>query len=128
MKKYLILICLGSLFSMTASATRETGGIGNPAAKNCILLGGRLEMVVHPDGGQDANCVIEEWKLFSEMNKRHLVHKHQYDGIRVPNPASVNCADIKGTLRMVATPQGQYGLCVVGEWNLFRAINIINEK
>ncbi|MGZ3744283.1 MAG: DUF333 domain-containing protein [Pseudobdellovibrionaceae bacterium] len=129
MKSKITYLILGALV-ITAEAHgggSSTVGPANPAAVNCIKLGGTLERVVTP-AGEDANCVIDEWKLYKEMSDRGLVKRHNYENISIPNPASVNCLDIKGTLRIEETPEGQRGLCVVGQWDLFRAIDITREN
>lgn len=105
----------------------STVGPGNPAAINCLKLGGLLEQVQTPEG-QDANCIIDEWQLYSEMFKRGLVKRHHYGHVGMPNPAAVNCIDIKGALRSEEGPEGQRGLCMVGQWDLFRAINVTREN
>lgn len=48
-------------------------------------------------------------------------------GIRMPNPASVHCAEQGGTVEMRQGPEGVTGYChlpdgrVVEEWELYRA-------
>lgn len=122
----LIGLMSGNVFSMAGGSS--TGGVPNPAAVNCLKLGGVLETTQN-EHGVDANCAIDEWKLYTEMNKRGLVKKHSYrqPPIGLPNPASVNCNDIKGSIRIVTEPAGQRGICVVGQWDLFRAIDITRE-
>lgn len=116
------------LLSLIIGSTGFAGGgssvgLGNPAAENCIKLEGTLEY------GEQSNCVVDEWHLWIEMNKRGLTQHHQYPGhpIGLPNPAAVNCIDIGGQTRTLETPEGQLGLCVVEQWTLFRAINVISE-
>jgi len=129
MKNKITVLIFGALV-ITAQAHAggsSTVGPGNPAAFNCLKLGGTLERVVTPRG-QDANCVIDQWKLYKEMSDRGLVRHHQYADMAMPNPAAVNCLDIKGTIRMEETPGGQRGLCVVAQWDLFRAIDVTGEN
>ena len=102
-------------------------GPGNPAAINCQKLGGIIEIEETPNG-QKGNCVIDEWTLFRAMLKRGLVTEKSYDdAIGMPNPASVNCIKIGGSLRIVETSQGQAGNCVVDEWALFRVIDVVTK-
>lgn len=101
-------------------------GPANPASLNCLKLDGQLERI-DTANGQYSNCVVEEWQLFREMSARGLVKDHSSGGMGMANPASVNCNDIGGQVRMVETHQGQFGQCVVEEWTLFRAINVTAE-
>lgn len=122
----LTVIIMGTFaFSMEGESSI---GPANPAAVNCIKLEGKLETVVTP-AGQDANCVVEEWHLYREMYKRGLVKEHHYpvNSIGMPNPAAVNCIDIGGSLRTETTPGGEYGLCVIPQWTLFRVIDVTRE-
>jgi putative hemolysin len=129
MKNKLNMIILGLIgFSAQAFAGgSSTVGPANPAAVNCVKLGGILEPYQTP-AGQGANCVIGEWQLFREMLKRGLTKPHRYGNGAMPNPAAVNCIDIQGTLRTENTPAGQNGLCVIEEWSLFRVINVTREQ
>lgn len=101
-------------------------GPANPAAVNCIQIGGTLESVVTPEG-ENANCVIEEWTLYLAMLERGLTRDHKYGPGGMPNPAAVNCLDIAGTLRMIETPEGTAGYCVVDQWVLFRVIDVVTQ-
>jgi len=137
MKKLLVMLRSVLVFSIVLSAecfAQVTGGGsnvdgGNPAAYNCLKLRGSLEKVV-TELGEDANCVIEKWHLFSEMSKRGLtkdvvVTRNKKGGVSIPNPASVNCLNISGELRIQTNSQGQFGLCVVAQWDLFKIINVL---
>jgi putative hemolysin len=110
-----------ALSSSAFAGGSSTVGPANPAAVNCLKLGGTLERVVTPEG-EDANCRIEEWKLFRAMSEQNLVKPHHYGNGAMPNPAAVNCIDIGGELRSVTTPNGEAGVCVIEEWKLFRVI------
>lgn len=101
-------------------------GIGNPAAVNCVKLDGTLELFTTPEG-VGSNCVIEQWHLFNEMNKRGLIPGQSAEAILMPNPAALNCIEIKGSIRRVTSPEGESGLCVVEIWDLMRAIDITGE-
>jgi hypothetical protein len=120
-KTFLTLSFLG--IQIASAGGSSTAGIGNPAALNCEKLGGTLESYTTPEG-QNANCVIEEWLLFREMDKRGLVHNDIPEEISMPNPASVNCIKIGGSIRVVQNPVGDTGYCVIEQWTLFRAIDI----
>lgn len=110
------------LTSVAFAGGSSTVGPANPSAVNCINLGGQLE-AVHTPLGASSNCVIEEWHLYREMDRRGLVKKRHYGApVGMPNPAAVNCIDIKGELRMVRTRQGDAGFCVVDSWDLFKVI------
>lgn len=123
----LMILSIVMLGAQAYAGGSSTVGPGNPAAYNCIKLGGFLESFTSPQG-EDSNCVIDEWKLFNEMYQRGLVKPHHHDNVGMPNPAAVNCIDINGTLRYESTPEGQIGFCVVEQWDLFRAIDITREN
>ena len=115
-----------ALFLASVSAFAGGGssvGDGNPASVNCVKLGGTLEFVETPQG-QVGNCVIGEWTLYQEMANRDLVVHHHYGPGGMPNPAAVNCNDIGGEIRIIETPAGQSGYCVVEEWTLYRVIHV----
>ena len=122
MKTLILLSTLNSLLSLPALA-RDGGGssVGNPAAQFCIDLGGQLERT-HTSRGESANCVIEEWSLYREMDKEHLVRPIHCrpNAPCMPNPAARNCYDVGGAYRLVTTPQGETGMCVVEEWALWK--------
>lgn len=103
-------------------------GVANPASVNCIRLKGVLESYT-TYAGTDANCVIEQWQLFNEMNKRGLIKMNpnsRYSNVGMPNPAAVNCLNSGGKLRLVNTTHGQSGHCVIPQWSLIKVINIID--
>lgn len=127
-----ILIVLVSFFLSSHALARKSLklGLGNPAAKNCIKLGGALESFSTP-AGQDAYCVIDEWLLWREMNARGLVKPHNSNRrgtVDMPNPAAVNCKNVGGQFRLEKTPAGDRGLCVVEQWTLIRSINVTQEQ
>lgn len=119
---FFLLLSLGSIASAGGGSSI---GLGNPAAENCVKLEGTLEPTQN-DYGQDANCVVDEWHLWSEMKNRGLVKPHEYptNPVPLPNPAAVNCQDIGGDLRSVETPAGTQGFCVINQWKLLEAINL----
>jgi putative hemolysin len=126
--KYLVVlfVALSALNVMPAFAGGGSSiGVGNPAAKNCIELGGKLQIL--DVQGQAENCLIEEWNLFRTMYRCHLVQVHHYGSpgqIGMANPASVNCADIGGQIQIMKSPTGgEFGVCVVEEWKLFRSVD-----
>ncbi len=125
-KLILVLGLWSGLFAFAGGGSSV--GPGNPASYNCVKLGGQLEAYTTPQG-QGANCVLDEWKLWTEMNNRGLIKPVRSETVLayLPNPAAVNCVRIGGKLRQVETPQGTQGFCVVEEWTLFRAINITKE-
>ena len=125
MKNLLLLLLLISSQQAFAGGGSSVG-LGNPAAKNCLKLGGTLESY-QTNAGEDNKCVIEEWKLFREMYDRHLVKEHHYPHMGMPNPAAVNCIDVGGQIRIMTDNDGQYGLCVVEEWKLFRTIDVVTK-
>ena len=120
--KTLILLTtlLASLPAFARTGGGSSVGTGNPAAQFCLDLGGQLERT-HSAQGEDANCVIGEWDLFREMDRDHLVKPiHCRPNVPcMPNPAARNCTDIGGKLRIVTTPQGENGMCVVEQWALW---------
>lgn len=102
---------------------RETGGgssvgTGNPAAKFCVDLGGKLVRVVN-ERGEDANCVISSWTLLKKMNEQRLVRPiHCHNGAPcMPNPAARNCTDIEGVYSL------EDSSCTVGQWKLWRVFH-----
>lgn len=124
--KNLIFIISILISLATFAGGGSSVGSANPAAQNCLKLGGTLERVQTPEG-ERGNCVIEEWLLFREMHNRGLVKRHDCGFASIPNPAAVNCRDIGGEIRIVETSAGQAGYCVVDEWKLFRAIDVITK-
>ncbi len=126
MKNLFIALTMLAAANAMAEGGGSSVGPGNPAALNCIKLGGGLERFRTPQG-EDSNCVIEEWQLYREMHARKLDKRHRYGPGGVPNPAAVNCADIGGTIRIVNAPEGEAGYCVVEQWDLFRAIDVITK-
>ncbi|MBK8201748.1 MAG: DUF333 domain-containing protein [Bdellovibrionales bacterium] len=120
-------LILSSFSSLLKKGTAHAGGgssIGpaNPAAVNCIQLGGALSLSLRQR--ENANCVIEQWTLFHAMLSG-ASRDHNYGPGGMPNPAAVNCLDIAGTLRMIETPEGTAGYCVVNQWALFRVIDVV---
>jgi len=123
-KKQILLATLTTIIlgAQAFAGGSSTVGPGNPAAFNCLKLGGTLEAVETP-AGQDANCVIEQWKLYHEMSQRGL------DRGGLPQPAAVNCHNIQGTIRRVVDSSGnENGMCVVAQWTLFHVINVNSEQ
>ncbi len=130
MKNGILVMIMG--FSILAFSTAHAGGsttvgVPNPAALNCLFLHGALEEYTTP-AGVSSNCVVDEWELYLEMERRNLVTPHQYGPGAMPNPAAVNCLDIGGQLREVTTPAGTAGSCVIDEWALFKVINVTADK
>lgn len=125
MKNFILLAAILCSVQVKAGGGSSVGP-ANPAALNCIKLGGTLEPFTTPQG-ESNNCVIDEWQLYREMSKRHLVKEHRYDGIALPNPAAVNCVDSGGEIRIMHTPAGEAGYCVIEEWQLFRVIDVITQ-
>lgn len=102
-------------------------GVGNPASANCLKLGGKLKNHKNK-AGEYSNCHIDEWTLFHAMNDRGLVKLRPPQQF-VVNPASANCIDINGRMKLKKDRQGnEYGICVIGEWDLFHAINVYSEN
>ncbi len=124
-KIFFLALIIGSIASAGGGSSV---GLGNPASENCIKLEGTLESV-QDEYGQKSNCVVEQWHLWREMDKRGLVKHHEYptEPIGIPNPAAVNCQDIGGEHRGVETPEGSTGFCVIEVWTLFRVINVLDE-
>jgi putative hemolysin len=125
--KNLIATATFIMSSFAIAGGSSTIGPANPAALNCIKLGGTLETITSPEG-EGAFCVIEAWHLFNEMNERGLVKEHTYPPIGMPNPSAVNCNDIEGQYRIVSTPEGDSAVCAVEQWTLFRVINVLDEN
>ncbi|MBL7670682.1 MAG: DUF333 domain-containing protein [Bdellovibrionaceae bacterium] len=123
-KVFVVSLLIGS---MAAGGGGSSVGPSNPAAENCIKLQGTLESF-EDNAGQGANCVVDEWHLWREMERRGLVKHHEEPTppYGLANPASVNCQDIGGEIRWVETLEGTQGFCVVGEWKLFEAINVLD--
>ena len=117
---------LVTLVLVLSGATAFAGGgssIGpaNPAAVNCLKLGGSEERV-ETSAGESTNCVVEEWSLFRAMSALNQVKSHEYGLGGMANPSSVNCDDINGSLRVIESTDGQAGYCVIEEWKLFKAM------
>jgi putative hemolysin len=125
-----LLLGHGLLFLTLATGTQAHAfgggssiGPANPASVFCEDLGGELTIAKDPNGGEYGICNIEEWSLFRQMSARGLVKPHRYPGVGMPNPASVNCEDIGGQLTIKESERGQYGICQVEEWTLWRVFN-----
>ncbi len=118
-----LLLALVVSTSLAIAGGSSSVGTGNPASINCLELGGVLES----SGSHEKSfCVIEQWRLFTQMNDRGLVKPHDYTSngpIGMPNPASVNCNDITGKLRVVTDEFGKSGHCVVEVWTLWKIFN-----
>lgn len=126
-----------------AAAGNASGlsGMANPASVNCGQIGGTTEIMTAPDGSQYGMCNFqngtscEEWALF--LNEG--CHTGEYLNASanatagaasgqtgLANPASVNCVNIGGTVEIMDSPAGQYGMCTFAngtsceEWALFR--------
>lgn len=120
----LLILAVQTSFAFGGSTTV---GVPNPAAANCIKLGGTLESFEASSGYTDYNCAIEQWQLFTEMNKRNLVKPHSYPGpvVAMPNPAAVNCIDVEGKLSERIHSNDSATYCIVEEWTLLKYINVI---
>ena len=116
--KSIIFLALLLAGSMSFAGGGSSVGLGNPASDNCVSLGGTVETKETPEG-QQGICVIEEWSLFNKMDEAGLTIPHHYDGLSMPNPASVNCEDAGGELKIVDKEAGQIGMCSVDEWKLY---------
>jgi len=112
----------------TAPPTPQTtAGLPNPASVNCEQVGGTLEIMKNPDGSEYGMCNFpngtscEEWALFRGEGCQPGT------AVGMPNPASVNCEQVGGTLEIMKNPDGsEYGMCnfpngtSCEEWALFR--------
>ena len=118
-----------------------TANMPNPASVNCVEnLNGTLQIMNGPNG-QYGMCTLpngttcEEWALFRgegcqpgvSANETPATAPANVTGMaNMPNPASVNCVNLNGTLRIVNGANGQYGMCdfpngtSCEEWALFR--------
>lgn len=123
------IIFLMLLVNISFAGGKSTIGMANPASVNCLKLGGVLERHTNYKG-EYADCAIEEWTLYHEMLKRGLVQENSsdHDGLGMPNPASVNCENVEGELRIEQTNKGENGICVVNEWDLMKYIDITSEN
>lgn len=114
---------LTSMSAFALDGGSSSVGVPNPAAELCLKLNGTVETVLTP-AGEGANCVVDEWVLFRSMTDAGLIHSpSQPRHAWISNPASKNCITIGGTLRMVNTPAGEAGHCVIEEWTLFKVYN-----
>ncbi|MCJ8156205.1 DUF333 domain-containing protein [Sphingomonas sp. LaA6.9] len=76
MRDAIRILALTSLLAACAAqpSAPEPGSVGmpNPAAVHCTDLGGKVEIVTGPDGGQTGICHLpdgrqcEEWALFRD--------------------------------------------------------------
>ncbi len=126
----MIVPLLMSLVPLNSALAGGGSSVGpaNPASVNCIKLGGGLESAVDSDGNSFGLCVIGLWALYKEMNDRGLVKPHPGGpGVGMPNPAALNCVEIGGGVRSIETPNGYHDVCVVEEWDLFKAIDVTQE-
>lgn len=106
--------------------------LANPASVNCTKLGGLIDIVTTPSGGQFANCAIEKLTLLKAMKGRGLVKlpaKEKTETISTSSDdAGRNCLAIKGTLRPSYSAKGELEICVIEEWALMKVIDVSNEK
>jgi putative hemolysin len=104
-------------------------GMPNPASVHCTDEGGKLEMREDAAGGEYGMCVFadgsecEEWAFFRDECAPGVAQP----SANMPNPASVNCLEQKGTLEIRQDASGgEYGMCVFAdnseceEWALLR--------
>jgi putative hemolysin len=136
----LLLINMGAALAQKDQEQDDVVSFGapNPAAKNCTKLGGTLEPYII-DGAQNANCVISSAKLFEAMSKRGLIDVYVEEGtyhLAQYAPAKANCFQIGGHEEVRSLPSrapalitsiAQDTFCVVSQWKLFHAINILRE-
>ena len=120
------------------AAPAGSAGMANPASVNCVNVGGTLQIMDSP-AGQYGMCNFpngtscEEWALFRGEGCQPGVTATPTANATAPagqagmaNPASVNCVNVGGTLQIMDSPAGQYGMCnfpngtSCEEWALFR--------
>ncbi|HNX16697.1 MAG TPA: DUF333 domain-containing protein, partial [Methanoregula sp.] len=96
-------------------------GLANPAAVNCVNIGGTVEI---KDGaaGQYGMCTFkngttcEEWALFRGEGCKAGAEPNQTGNSTMTgqtglaNPAAVNCVNIGGTVEIKDGAAGQYGM------------------
>lgn len=44
--------------------------------------------------------------------------KNSLEGLQMPNPASVNCHNKGGKLKILNSSDGQYGICIFKDWTI----------
>lgn len=112
----------------------------NPASAYCVEHDGSLEIRRDAEGNETGFCVFadgtecEEWAYY----RGECYPNSASDGgsgrdafedervVGMPNPASVNCIDLGGTLEIHDVDAGELGVCVFPdgamceEWALFR--------
>ena len=109
-----------------APGDQESIGMPNPASVHCADEGGKLD-IRDEAGGQVGYCLFpdgsecEEWAFF-----RGECAPGGKEGVGMPNPASVHCADQGGKLDIRDEAGGQVGYCIFPdgseceEWAFFR--------
>lgn len=149
MKKLALVIIVLSQLSFAEYGGGSSGvGVPNPAAKNCVDLGGTLTYGTEEGGGTFALCTlgsvqVEEWTLFRTaqgectdaarkfLTQGKFVYPKPNPGgaIGMPNPSSVNCVQRGGQNLGVEVKEGADGFCLfvdrtsIGAWSLFRGRN-----
>lgn len=124
MKKLSILI-LSMMSSFAFAGGGSSIGLGNPASRHCIELGGET-LIEDSSAGQVGFCVIDEWTLFTKMNEAGIVLDHPHPDMNMPNPAAANCVDAGGSRSVLEEAEGQRGICTIEEWHLFQLFNSVN--
>ena len=132
------LISIFALLGCTNGSPQDNGndetGLPNPASVYCKNNGGTLEIREDEQGNQNGVCIFadgsecDEWAYYrGECNPGSETSDDQSDtGVGLANPASTNCVENGGTLKIVDEPDGQVGICTLPggveceEWALFR--------
>lgn len=116
----LAILCIAAAL-IWAPVLGQIGGMGNPAAENCIDQGYEYQngRCIFPDG---SSC--DGWEFF--RGECSYTPEPAPQPIGMPNPASVYCTQNGGTLEIEQTPEGERGICrfpdgsSCDEWAFYR--------
>jgi hypothetical protein len=134
--------CTGNVIEYTICSDTTDLEMPNPASVKCIEDGGSLVTFKDPNGDQTSICIFKDgsfcyqWDYYNgDCDKGECYRKCKFPGTdsegwynsctgdlmqytdcsdfpSMPNPASIQCIENKGTLETYESPEGEWNLCV----------------
>jgi putative hemolysin len=133
---FILSACSPQTPPVTATATRNTTDMANPASAYCEEQGFKLETRTAPDGSQYGVCLFEDdteceegsyYRGECKPGDMDVAPAPTGSPVGIANPASTYCVEQGGTSEIRTAEDGsQYGACVFPdgseceEWALFR--------